>query len=603
MRLSKIFENKKNCIIILAIIIFSQLLYTTLVFAFEKEGMHSDETWSYGLANSYYQPFIYIKDDVFIDDATPDDYINDNQWLDSSVLNDYVSVQKGERFSYGSVYHNQTLDHHPPLYYFLLHTICSFFPDSFSVWYGFFLNCVFLIITQIFLYKLCKLIFHDKKYAPIICCLLYAICLGAVSTFIFIRMYSLLTTLTVMHLYFQFKLLKSESFDIKKNILPVIITGFLGFMTQYMFAVVIGVTTFLICIWLLCQKKFKKMLVYGLIMTAVLGLFILCYPAAIHQITGGGSSQGFENKPFDFQFRRILSYCTSLTVGFFISVYKSSLPAYIFAVLVIIIAICIPLCFLFRNETWFKRAKDFSVSKLKSIKPKAILKSINYPLIIIFCIIVCYAFVCAKTIDVLGMGAYARRYIMPMYPLTCAAVIIICEFVLRHIPVVKKAAPVVLICAAVLGAGLSNIRNENAFLNTQPEGSKPLMQELNGKNCEVILQSNWLITCYCSLLNNCDKVKFVSEETLDTQESDEIGSLDDVGEFYLIVPSINKSDTEESTSNSNIIVNDGVDLNNEDTMTEEEIIEKFSKMDGIHNIEEQYSIMVQGGYCTLYKIT
>lgn len=116
---------------LLILLIAVQLIYTSFCFVTKKQGCHSDEIWSYGLANSYYQPFIYMKDGVFIDDMTVDDVINYNEWESGEVFKDYITVQPGERFAYGSVYHNQTLDHHPPLYYMLLHTVCSFSRTAF----------------------------------------------------------------------------------------------------------------------------------------------------------------------------------------------------------------------------------------------------------------------------------------------------------------------------------------------------------------------------------------------------------------------------------------------------------------------------------------
>ena len=138
-------EKKKSlsaAYMILAGIILIQLLYSTFMFVYKKNGTHSDEIWSYGLANSYYKPFVYLPDGIYQDEYRGGYEGSDitGKWIDGKVMNDYVTVQKGERFTYGSVYHNQVLDHHPPLYYSILHTICSFFPDRFSFWYAYAIN-------------------------------------------------------------------------------------------------------------------------------------------------------------------------------------------------------------------------------------------------------------------------------------------------------------------------------------------------------------------------------------------------------------------------------------------------------------------------------
>ena len=336
---------------LLILLIAVQLIYTSFCFVTKKQGCHSDEIWSYGLANSYYQPFIYMKDGVFIDDMTVDDVINYNEWESGEVFKDYITVQPGERFAYGSVYHNQTLDHHPPLYYMLLHTVCSFFPNSFSLYYSFFLNCIFLIVTQVFLYKLSKLILKSE-YAALLPCILYGAGTGALSTFVFLRQYSLLTALGVMYTYFSAKLYLSENFDLKKHLAPVLITSFLMFMTHYNGIAYVGIFTACMCIYLLCKKKIKKLFIYGGSQLATLGLFFAVYPAGWKQIMGSGC---YGEKAFSFseQMRVFLNYVSKYNLGFFVSLYKSSAYSYVIAIIILFFGLMIPLSFLFRKEPWF----------------------------------------------------------------------------------------------------------------------------------------------------------------------------------------------------------------------------------------------------------
>ena len=122
------------------IILFALLLFE-LIFALfwgsKKEGYYIDEPWSYGLANSYYQPFLQ-NDDTYM-----------KQWQEPDFYYDYVVVNEGEAFSYDSVIYNQANDVHPPFYYILLHTICSFFVGTYSKWFGLVLNLVFYIGTTL----------------------------------------------------------------------------------------------------------------------------------------------------------------------------------------------------------------------------------------------------------------------------------------------------------------------------------------------------------------------------------------------------------------------------------------------------------------------
>ena len=82
-----------------AVLIGIQVLVLFL-FACQKKGYFIDEIYSWGLSNGYYKPFITSYDTIF------------EHWLDGEEFQDYMTVQQGERFSYASVYDNQTQDVH-----------------------------------------------------------------------------------------------------------------------------------------------------------------------------------------------------------------------------------------------------------------------------------------------------------------------------------------------------------------------------------------------------------------------------------------------------------------------------------------------------------
>ena len=48
--------------------------------------------------------------------------------------------------NYKYVYDLQSYDVHPPVYYFMLHTVCSVMPGVFSMWQGIGLNILFSLI-------------------------------------------------------------------------------------------------------------------------------------------------------------------------------------------------------------------------------------------------------------------------------------------------------------------------------------------------------------------------------------------------------------------------------------------------------------------------
>ncbi len=61
----------------------------------------------------------------------------------SSAFARLTSVPADGRFNFANVWKNQADDTHPPLFYLLLHIICSFFPGVFSKWFAGAINILF----------------------------------------------------------------------------------------------------------------------------------------------------------------------------------------------------------------------------------------------------------------------------------------------------------------------------------------------------------------------------------------------------------------------------------------------------------------------------
>lgn len=231
----------------------------------QKQGLSLDETYSYGLANSDGAPFVNrIYDDGL-----------DGHVFSHEVLNDYVSVSPDQRFDYASVYYNQTQDVHPPLFYFLLHTICSLFPGQFSLWFGLSLNLAVYAATMAVLYLLAKLV-TDSTGASAAACLLYGLSQAALSSMLMIRMYLLLAFWTVLLTYLVVRHLRKPL----ASFYPLAsLTVFAGMMTQYFFVIY----TLLLCatadIVLLHRRQLRQAL--GLSASVAIGIvaMLLAFPS------------------------------------------------------------------------------------------------------------------------------------------------------------------------------------------------------------------------------------------------------------------------------------------------------------------------------------
>jgi hypothetical protein len=244
-------------------------LIVVFYFAFQKQGYFIDEIFSYSRATSYYNKNYLLEFSLY------------DKWNETEQLARLVVVQEEHRFAYGSVYIYQAIGVHPPLYYFILHTICSFFPENFSKWYGLSINIVLFLVCNLFLYLLSKELFKDRLLA-LLPCIIWGFSLGAINTVTFIRMYMLLTTVTVIFVYYHFLLKKNQISQKNRLILFIIIL--MGFMTHYYFLVFIFIWAALFSIYWMFQKEWTKLFRYLSVYLYAICVGLIIFIHAINHI-------------------------------------------------------------------------------------------------------------------------------------------------------------------------------------------------------------------------------------------------------------------------------------------------------------------------------
>ena len=324
--------------LVLSGIVIGVIIYM-LYYGDQKEGYHVDEVYSYGLANSEYLPFMHfgehdynvkdwmkeyatgnefgdifknvVKDFKLLKEVDFDfkssvlyrDYLvalansadtRTTTWVSGEDYLHYVSTSPENRFNYASVYYNQRGDVHPPLFYILLHTICSFFVESFSKWYGLILNMIFMLLSMRMLFKLCNRLYDDKFLSAAVMAL-YGFSCGFMTTALFLRMYAMLTFFVLSSCYIHLALADEEFELTKRRRRQIAIITLLGFLTHYYFVIyAIGIAV-VCCLWMIFKKKNSSLLRYicTLTTTAVIGLCV--WPFAIKHVffcyRGKGSFQ------------------------------------------------------------------------------------------------------------------------------------------------------------------------------------------------------------------------------------------------------------------------------------------------------------------------
>ncbi len=254
-----------------------------LLFSCRKSGMFIDEIYTYGLSNSHYAPFLRDVAGGSLRD----------QVLSRQDLLQYVEVDHGQILDFGSVYFNQVNDVHPPLYYWLFNLASSLTPDVFSKWTGLALDYLIYLWALVALWQLVMTLYGSRFNAAATVAL-YGLSTIGLSTMLMIRMYVLMTALTVELALLTAKLMR----DPKPRIYPQVgLVIFLGLMTQYYFVFYAFFLCGFFVLRQLVRREYRSAAAFFLWAFAGVGLLLLCFPACLDHlfaeklVSGGNAAE------------------------------------------------------------------------------------------------------------------------------------------------------------------------------------------------------------------------------------------------------------------------------------------------------------------------
>ena len=252
-----------------------------IYFCIQKSGFHADEYYSY-----------------YSTELTKGLNVPENGWMQHDDYYDEFRVLKGEGFRYGLVKQIQSWDVHPPMYYWVLHTVCSMFPGTFTKWTGLGINLIFhgislwliMYLTQLLLMaidnrgstgskqEICgddsksdnsSIVAIGKKkdgdngsgsticnsvrgFLPVIVMAVWGLSPESILEVVFIRMYAMLTMLILLTLIFHVKQMmrpQTDRLPINEFVIPVAALTYVGFMTHYYYVVFLFFIALFFWIW------------------------------------------------------------------------------------------------------------------------------------------------------------------------------------------------------------------------------------------------------------------------------------------------------------------------------------------------------------------
>ena len=266
-------QCRKSVVITLITICIIQLA-VSIFWGSKKNFLFFDEVFSYPAANNFYEA---------------DSEFAENTWMDGSWFENYMSADAAHRFDYSIPYENQTNDVHPPLFYFFLHTVCSIIPERFSYWAGISVNIAFFLGCTIVLYFIGKEVFGSRVCA-LAAAFLYAVSYGGINTMVYIRMYMLLTLMTLLHALVYLKYFEEEAIKPKSYIfLALTLVG--GVLSQYYFLFIAFFFGAWYTIKFVAEKHYKVLVKYISTILISAGVSLAVWPSMLEHLFGGGRGE------------------------------------------------------------------------------------------------------------------------------------------------------------------------------------------------------------------------------------------------------------------------------------------------------------------------
>lgn len=258
------------------------IVYTIfmIVLLFSKQELYVDDVYAYTLSNN--------TDGITI---SPEDgytyFPAEDAYLES------MTVKVGRQFDYANVWQQQANDVHPPLHYAILHTICSFFPGKYSIWFAGSINIVFALLTLWIARKIVRMLTGDEVIVTIISIFLMASA-AILSIIALLRMYTMAMFFTILLSYLFLRGIRTEK-RAWRFYLALCLFSVASVLTHYYLIIYVVAACCLFGVYLLYSKKYKETLFFCGTMLLAAGIAILIFPTMIYHIFSGYQGAGVMN--------------------------------------------------------------------------------------------------------------------------------------------------------------------------------------------------------------------------------------------------------------------------------------------------------------------
>ena len=389
---SKAVSPKKTDVkVLLLYAVFAVLLVVTLS---HKMAYFQDEILSYCLANNneVEVKMDYLAKNV-IGNETKMKIMQGVPYIPaSSAFARVTSVPADGRFNFANVWKNQADDTHPPLFYLLLHIVCSFFPGVFSKWFAGIINIVFALGILFVSRKLVRQL-TDNSFILTVVSLMFVFSSAMLNSAACLRMYVMATFFVTLQTYLFLK--QSDKPVTREFCVKIAVVTFLGTLTHYYCIFYIVLLSIVFGIQRLKGKDYKGLAYFSA--AQISGGLAACivFPAVLAHIFHGarGTSEFMPNV------MRLSDYHLRL------SVYWQAVNGELFGNMLWVMAFVLIISVGWNYLRVKKNIKEETVSALPVEK---YILALVPP--------VCYFFLTAKLTPILTKGVYGDiKYMYPIF--------------------------------------------------------------------------------------------------------------------------------------------------------------------------------------------
>lgn len=517
-------KEEKKKFLISFMVIGAVLMAAAFYFCTQKQGFHEDELYTY-----------------YSTACTYGFYVEDGEWMDRDTIRDEFVVLPGEQFQYGLVKQIQSWDVHPPMYYWVFHTVASLVPGVFSKWIGLSVNLFFHGINLILLTYMSYLAGGRDIRTAYFTTLVFGLTPAAMSGVVFIRMYEMLTTFVLLCAVLHVREVQRQRAGTKREeraafgrfLLCMAAVTYTGFLTQYYYFIFLFYMAFGFGVWLLWRdRNARRFLWYGMSQGAALGLAYLTYPCCLGQMFRGQRGAQATRNFFDLS-------NTFTRIRFFLDLVDGYVFGYLF--FVIFLAAVVLAVYVYRRGGWTVRRQEMPDD----------VRFCDVFWLLLFAV-VGYFLTVSKT--ALLLGNTSNRYQLPVYGIIVFLVFRLCgilwkravslsdaketagkmnfpDFLIRHRKYTEKAA--LLFCFAFIGVG--HLFAGVVFLYPQAEEERAFVGELAAADVPAVYVYNpmeeWCIWAVADMLMEYDRVYFVSAENEEAITEPDIINADELAAY------------------------------------------------------------------------